>query len=365
MIIQQVKSEIMSVKVKEICLKGTLLLNFMLFLQFVIAQKIAPSPYDFSAVTKKLEASKSELGKLYAVQITKDGLPIYKKESTDFDTKTAAPIGIVTQWITAALILQLVDEGKIGLDDKIGKYLPIFDRYSKKYITIRHCLTHSTGIKNSDGNIKLFEKNVYFTLEDEVNTYASKRDIEKNAGEAFRYNEIGFAIAGKIIEVVTKKTFSQIFTDKIAKPLGMRFTTFVDELDRTNTSNGCFTTGVDMSNFLTMLLNNGTFNGKRILSETAIEQLETLSINTATIQYLPLTFKKFDYGLGCFIVDKNNSGKANTIAAFSLFGTFMYIDRCRKYAFVATLKKGEKEASESFYLGLKNVIDEALGSCIN
>jgi len=43
--------------------------------------------------------------------------------------------------------MTLVDEGKIALDDKVAKYIPDFAKYSKGYITIRHCLSHQTGIE--------------------------------------------------------------------------------------------------------------------------------------------------------------------------------------------------------------------------
>jgi CubicO group peptidase (beta-lactamase class C family) len=363
MIIQQKKSAIMTVKKYTTCLKGTLLLSCMLLLQFAFAQKPIVSPYDFTALTKKLEASKNELGKMYAVQITKDGKPIYRKENTDFDTKAATNIGVASQWLTATLIMQLVDAGKISLDDKVGSYLPIFNQYFKKYITIRHCLQHNTGIKSEETVLKMFEKNRFATLEEEVNMYASKRDIETNPGEAVKYNGIGFAIAARIVEVVGKRTFAQQMSDKILRPLNMRFSTFTDENDRVNASSGCYTSAVDMSNFLTMLLNNGIFNGKQIVSADAIEQMETLSINPTTIQIMPTAVKSFDYGLGCFIAEKNNSGKASTVAAFSLYGSFMYIDRCRKYAFVATIKNMEKEATQGFYMGIKNLIDEVIGGC--
>ncbi|MFX8797496.1 serine hydrolase domain-containing protein, partial [Acinetobacter baumannii] len=63
------------------------------------------------------------------------------------DKRTVVPIASCSKWLTAALVMVLVDEGKISLDDKVTKYIPEFAKYSKGYITIRHCLSHQTGIE--------------------------------------------------------------------------------------------------------------------------------------------------------------------------------------------------------------------------
>ena len=124
-------------------MKVSLALCFMLFLQFAHAQ------YDFSALDSKLEASKKELEGHVVAMIYKDGKVIYQKAiGTDFNAKVQAPIASASKWLTAALVMVYVDEGRIALDDKVSKYLPIFSKYSKGYITIKDCLSHLTGIES-------------------------------------------------------------------------------------------------------------------------------------------------------------------------------------------------------------------------
>src|ERR1700680_4445326 len=69
---------------------------------------------------------------------------VYKKELEkqigDFNGRSQVPAGVASQWLVAAAVMAYVDDGKISLDDKVSKYLPIFAKYMKKYITIRGCL---------------------------------------------------------------------------------------------------------------------------------------------------------------------------------------------------------------------------------
>jgi CubicO group peptidase (beta-lactamase class C family) len=115
---------------------------------FVLAQ------VDTAAISDKLNRSSKQIGRDVVCLISKDGKVIYKKESPEFGVKTQQRIGATSQWLTAALVLTYVQEGKISLDDKVSDYIPYYTKYSKSYITIRHCLTHQTGVQSDPGIIK-------------------------------------------------------------------------------------------------------------------------------------------------------------------------------------------------------------------
>ena len=162
--------------------------------------------------------------------------------------------------------MTFVDEGKISLDDKVSKFIPIFAKYMKTYITIRNCLTNTTGIQADPlGPMKLLEKSKYPDLETEVDAFASKREIETNPGTEIFYSHIGPNIAARVLEVVTKKTFDRIVQDKILRPCKMRGTSFTNENGVTSDpADGAVTTANDFINFLGMLLNKGVFEGKNV-----------------------------------------------------------------------------------------------------
>ena len=172
---------------------------FLLLISFSFAQ-------NFNAVEQLMLNNQKQLGDDQALLIYKDGKIIYQKTLGDFKPNIQAPIGESSQLLTAALLLMLVDEGKLSLDDNVGKYLPIFPKWMKSYITIRHCLSHTTGIEaDKTGAGKLLQKKGFATLEEEANYYAEKRGIATNPGVWFHYNQMGPNIVGRVLEVITKK----------------------------------------------------------------------------------------------------------------------------------------------------------------
>ena len=226
--------------------------------------QVAYGQGSWSDVEQAVSTRQQVLGKDMVVLIANNDSLLFQKAVGDFNTKTAAPIASASKWLTAALVLQAVDEGKITLDDKVVKYLPIFEKYGKNYITIRHCLSHMTGIQTEPMKLlKLLERKKFASLEEEVNSFAAK-EIQNNPGEAFRYGNIGLNIAGRVLEVVYKKKFEQLIRQKLLVPLGMRKTTF-QTMDGSapNPSGGAVSTAEDYLKFLQMVLNNGIITGKR------------------------------------------------------------------------------------------------------
>jgi CubicO group peptidase (beta-lactamase class C family) len=351
----------MAYKVSANCLKFSLLIAFLLFLQPAFSQ------YDFSEVDQLLNANQKMMGGHIVTLVYKDGKMVYKKEiGEDFTQKTQAPIASCSKWLTAALVMTFVDKGELSLDDPVSKYLPVFTSYSKGYITIRNCLSHTTGIQADLPGLKAFlQRRKYHTLEDEVNAFASKREIEHNPGEAFYYSGIGLNIAGRVLEVISKKTFDRLIQERILRPLKMRNTTFYLDYDKAvNPSGGGYSSAADYMNFLAMILNKGLFEGKRILSEEAIREMQKMQTGRAVIKYVPQVAEGFDYGLGEWILAKDSKGDATVVSSPGLFGTFPYVDICRGYACIFFVKTLLNEQKKDFYLTLKEVIDKQLtGNC--
>jgi CubicO group peptidase (beta-lactamase class C family) len=114
--------------------------------------------------------------------------------------------------------MTFVDQGKLNLDDKVSTYLPIFATYGKAYFTIRQCLSHLTGIQAPVGVGNLLQKTKFNTLEEEVNAFASKSEIQDNPGVAFHYSNIGLNIAARVLEVISIKQFDQLMAERIFRP---------------------------------------------------------------------------------------------------------------------------------------------------
>ena len=113
----------MSVNYLINCSKVSTVLIFMLLFQFAKAHT------SFPEVDKKLELAKKELGGNVVALIYKDGKIIYQKALGEFTPKTQAPIASCSKWLSAALVMSFVDEGKLSLEDKVSKYLPAVTKY--------------------------------------------------------------------------------------------------------------------------------------------------------------------------------------------------------------------------------------------
>ena len=323
------------------CLKFSFVCLFLLFFQPVFSQ------YDFSEFEAKLEANQKIIGKDFVVLIwKKDDTLVYKKEVGEYKTRTQAPIASCSKWLTAALVMQYVDEGLISLDDPVVKYIPEFEKYMKNYVTIRHCLSHMTGIDDDQRLLKrILQRKKFKSLEEEVNALAA-REIRANPGTDFWYGNIGLNIAGRVIEVVSKRRFDQVIRQKLLAPLGMRNTTFTT-LDGSppNPSGGAKSTAEDYMKFLVMLMNKGTYNGKQIMSRAAVDLLFLVQTKPEQVKYAPAAAEGFNYALGSWVIQEKD-GMATALASPGLFGTWPMVDMCHGYAYILFVKNflGEERA---------------------
>jgi CubicO group peptidase (beta-lactamase class C family) len=350
----------MSFKVTMNCLKRMIIAGFLLIFQSTNAQQ------NFSDLTAILEQKQQLLGKDLVMMVANKDTIIYKKEMGEFKSKTAAPIASASKWLTAALVMVIVDEGKISLDDKVVTYIPEFGKYFKNYITIRQCLGHMTGIADESGGLlkKLASRRKFETLEEEVNSFAA-REIQEKPGAEFRYSNMGLNIAGRILEVVTKKKFDQLAKLKLFGPLGMRQTSFTNiDMSAVNPSGGAKSTADDYMKFLTMLLNKGNYKGNQILTEESVEAMMQAQTTSDQIKYAPKSAEGFNYASGSWVIEEKD-GKATALASPGLFGTWPMIDFCRGYSYIVFVKNLLGEERAGAHIEIKEVVDSQFKSKCN
>jgi CubicO group peptidase (beta-lactamase class C family) len=222
--------------------------------------------------------------------------------------------------ITAAALMVLVDEGKVGVDDPVEKYLPEFRgqmvtvekdadhvllRRPKHPITVKNCLSHTSGLPFQSA----IEQPTLdlFPLAARVRSYAAA-PLVFEPDSKYQYSNAGINTAGRIVEVVAAMPFEKFLDSRLLGPLGMKDTTFwpsaeqaariaksykpgpgnrglqettIGQLhypltDRTERfpmpAGGLFSTAHDIARFYQMLLGGGQLDGKRILSEAAVKQ---------------------------------------------------------------------------------------------
>lgn len=137
-------------------------------------------------------------------------------------------IGSISKVWTTTLVMQLVDEGKLSLDAPIVDVLPelrLGDTDVAGKVTMRHLVTHSSGI---DGDVFTDTGRGDDCLEKYV---AALADVAQNhpLGATFSYCNSGFVLAGRVIEVLTGKTWDTVLRERIIEPLGLEFTSTLPE----------------------------------------------------------------------------------------------------------------------------------------
>jgi len=149
-------------------------------------------------------------------------------------------IGSITKQITAAVIMQLQEEGKLSVQDKLSKYFPGFVNGDR--ITIDNLLTHTSGIYNYTNDEKLMKSDVtkHYSQKEMLDIIrAYKPDFEP--GAKWNYSNSAYSILGYIIEKVTSKSFEKVVRERIFTPLGMTNSGFdFTHLSAPNKSKGYF-----------------------------------------------------------------------------------------------------------------------------
>ncbi len=229
--------------------------------------------------------------------------------------ETPVMVASMTKPITATAVMMLAEQGKLSIDDPVHTYLPAF-KDQKVYgggtatITIQQLLCHTSGMDQWDesGNRPVEPAAGQTVLTAFVDGLA-KRPLQAKPGEHFTYSSNGYAVLGRVIEVVSGQTCEQFITERVLKPLGMTHSTFrmtaelveklptiyarrelgpswrpdghmiawkkrlVGKLAPIYPAGGLISTAGDMARFCQMVLNRGALDGTRLLKPATVERM--------------------------------------------------------------------------------------------
>ena len=122
---------------------------------------------------------------------------------------------------TATSVMKLVEDGRIRLSDPVARFIPEFARYGKAQITVRHLLTHVSGLRPD------LELDVEFDGPKEAIRRACEEVPLARPGERFIYSDINFFLLGDIVERVSGERIDRYAARHIFEPLGMKETMFL------------------------------------------------------------------------------------------------------------------------------------------
>ena len=161
-----------------------------------------------------------------ALAVVRDGRVLkergYGLASVELDVPatpaTVFEIGSVTKQITAACVMLLVEEGKVALDDPVSKYVPESPG-AWRGVTVRHLLTHTSGIKNYNG-LAGFELTEHLTRAEFVKRIGAYPPLFA-PGEAHSYGNVNYSLLGYVVAQASGKPYWQFVNERIFRPLGM------------------------------------------------------------------------------------------------------------------------------------------------
>ena len=273
-----------------------------------------------------------------ALAIVKDDKVVFAKgygvremgKSEKVDENTLFAIASNSKAFTTASLAILVDEKKLSWDDKVVKYLPEFQLYNPyvtSELTIRDLVTHRSGLDTFSGDLLWYETNYN---SDEVLRRVRFLKPVSSFRSAFGYQNLMFIAAGKVIEKVSGKTWSQFVTERILTPLGMTGTTasvkdlkdnfsmphnesggklrvlHSGNVDGASAAAGLNSSVSDVAKWLRLQLGRGKFEGKQVFSEAQSGEMWSahtiLGVNPFPAKDAPTRLFSA-YGLGWFLND--------------------------------------------------------------
>jgi len=155
---------------------------------------------------------------------------IDKQTIFDLDRLTAS-------LVTTSLLMHFVQSGRIGLDERLTRYIDGFGIFGKSVVTIRHALANTSGLPASFPFFELFEqpnssrKGRILTSRsatEHVMHKINEFSLKARPGVVQSFSEVGFLILGRLIEVLSGYTLSQVAHKALFRPLGLRQTGFID-----------------------------------------------------------------------------------------------------------------------------------------
>lgn len=284
-------------------------------------------------------------------------------------------IASMTKPVTAAAIMTLQDAGKLNVDDTVGKYLPEFSKFPS--MTLRHLLTHTSGLSEMTDA----EGAKARTLADTVEPITGK-PLKFEPGAGWSYCQSGIITLGRVIEVISKKSYDIYLRDTFFTPLGMKDTTFYltpaqmprwihpvkkqgegfvetgisgmygqQPTDRNHIAApnaGIFTTAADYALFARMLLNQGNLNGRKYLTPASVAMLS--SVQTAPEMNVGFT-PGMAYGFGVGVV-KHPQGVTDMLNVGSFghggaYGNQAWIDPTSNMIYILMINRAGLEGGDA------------------
>lgn len=143
---------------------------------------------------------------------------------TPMSTSNVLRIGSITKTFTATVILQLVQQGKLSLNDALSKYEPQIPHASS--ITIRELLNHTSGLQHGSPGKSYFQHPQQSPSPQQVIATTAAKPLLSPPGRAYHYSDVGYLILGEVAQKVTGTDIGTLIQRQILSPLGLHHTAY-------------------------------------------------------------------------------------------------------------------------------------------
>lgn len=230
------------------------------------------TPGAVEAIDAACQAWSEASNEPFAVCLARDGVVFYHKAfgtryGEPMTVKTKSWMASITKLLSGALMMTLVDQGRVDLDAPLDQYLPALRGIPVATpLTVRHLYTHTNGLLLGIQPPNYYADHwgdEFHDLDEIVAEYYPYLEV----GKAHGYNGVGYALAGKVIESVSGEAIPQYFQNHLLGPLGCEHTEVID------TSARAFSVPMDIAKFGQMLLNRGRYGDMEFFSEETFEKM--------------------------------------------------------------------------------------------
>jgi CubicO group peptidase (beta-lactamase class C family) len=213
-------------------MKNVLAVFVALIVLFASCSDRKPDPAIGSYIDSLMSASFKPNAPGAVVLVAKDGVPVFRKAYGLANVELNVPnmpeyvfaIASMTKQFTGVCMLQLVQQGKLSLQDDIRKYLPEFNTHGR-LITIEHLLTHTSGIPNSEAKPEFDQRKAFEQSQEEMLAFIMNDPLLFEPGSDFSYNDSGYYLLGLIVERVSGMKYNEYLQKNIFQPSGMKSST--------------------------------------------------------------------------------------------------------------------------------------------
>ncbi len=290
---------------------------FALLFSFLLLVKLISAESNKKALPPNIDKIVERVMKTFevpglSIAVVKDGKVLLTKgygmmnmkKNIPVDSKTLFSIASNSKLFTAVAIGILVDEGKISWNSPVIDYIPwfqMFDPYVTREITVKDILSHRCGLGLGAGDLLWWPSSNY--SRDEIIKRIRFIRPSSSFRSTYAYNNLMFLVAGKVIESASGMNWEDFVTERIFKPVGMRFSSArVSDLgksentatphakvdgvlkevqpflnDNINPAGGIISCAEDMARWMLVILEEGRIDKeRRLLSEKSFREITTI-----------------------------------------------------------------------------------------